>query len=172
MPLLNLRCPFIRPVATVALMAALLLPGLALASGSWAVPRFTPTWAELERDLRLLGLKSRPIARRPRPIAPAAVAATAVPNSSTEPVPVAGTSPGAAAAAGGSTAGTSNAPGGTDTAGANVQCKCSEPPPPPKCPEVAPAAPAVADPVKKKKRPSAPADPKKLDRKKYWWQEN
>lgn len=52
-----------------ALRLALLLvviPAVAHASGSWAVPRFTPTWAELQRDLKALGFQTTaPQKRRP-----------------------------------------------------------------------------------------------------------
>lgn len=63
------------------LLVALCVPATALASGSWAVPRFTPTWAELQRDLKALGFKSaaaqkRPARRRKAPPKTTAVAAT------------------------------------------------------------------------------------------------
>ena len=127
------------------LLASLLLPAVAFASGSWAVPRFTPTWAELERDLRLLGLRKRPTARPP--VARAAPAATVAANGAPPPggtrVP-AQTTPGAEVA--GKPTTLSNAPDSTNTSveppntGPGPVCKCPEPLPPPKCPDVAPIA--------------------------------
>ena len=166
--------PCLRRVATVALLTAVLAPHLAFASGSWAVPRFTPTWAELERDLRLLGLRKRPTIR---PIAarPPVRAVVAAP-------PVAATSPAGEVAATNPLP-VSNTPGETnqtEQAAGTPGCKCSEPLPPPKCPELAAPPPdaatdekGIAQPGNKKPAPKKkPPDAKKLNRKTYWWQEN
>ncbi|MBI3181170.1 MAG: hypothetical protein HYZ28_03400 [Myxococcales bacterium] len=161
-----------------ALAWALLAPREAAASGSWAVPRFTPTWAELERDLRTLGLKKRPIARAPTKPARA-------PAPTPKPT-------GEAAVAAGTGAGTGQVPATspvTEAAQTAPQpCKCPEAPPPP-CPAAAPPAPqtspAAQTPPAPPEKPSATAKPakavkkkgkpkesdKKGDRKNYWWQE-
>lgn len=53
-------------------VALLMVPSAAWASGSWAVPRFTPTWSELQRDLKALGFsastKKRPTPVRKKPL--------------------------------------------------------------------------------------------------------
>src|SRR5438309_2123951 len=101
-----------------ALALTLLVPAVASASGSWAVPRFTPTWAELERDLRALGMKSRP---KPRPIArPKPVETAANPPSGTgaPPLGTQGTSPTETAAQGNATqTSSSNPPPGGEQPG-------------------------------------------------------
>lgn len=164
------------------LTLGLTLPGAAAASGSWAVPRFTPTWAELQRDLALLGLQKR----RPRPVAkkvaspPTAVATTATPEQSPgEPQPA--STPGEeVGAAAGQRPPLINLPAWT---GGNGFCMCDQPQP--RCADgPAAAAPSEATPVKagtpaappdqagQKKKKKPPGDNKKLDRKKYWWQDD
>ena len=141
--------------------------GMAFASGSWAVPRFTPTWAEIEHELNALGAK-RPLPRRapparathaaaPQPAAgPPAVAAVSPQTPATAPA-VQSTLPGAVegAPAPGSTPGSPPAP---------CPCKCSEVPPA----TVTPTTPAVEPPAKAPTR--APKAPTKV-RRKYWWEE-
>ncbi len=132
--------------ATAVWIATLLLPSVAHASGSWAVPRFTPTWAELERDLRALGIKKRP--KKP-PTAPNPTAVAANPTAPATTDPQVSTNPTPPATTPTTTA--------TQDTGVNA-CVC---PPPPvlKCPDV-PAAPAT--PVKK---------PVKKGPKKSWYDE-
>lgn len=185
----------LRSLACAAYLVGLCLPDEAFASGSWAVPRFTPTWAELERDLKLLGQARRPVKRRVAKPQPQAVAAAT--TGTATPVD------GAAAAA---SAGTATTPAGggqelgivsflVNTLGVplgiypydpmSIACRCPVPggagagepgpPPPDQKPPDAVAQPPpdqkpAADTTKKQKK--KPVDSKKLDRKKYWWQED
>lgn len=163
-----------------ALGAVLMLPAAAEASGSWAVPRFTPTWAELERDLKLLGIKApakRATVRRPTPKKPVAVAEGGTKPIGTGPVE-GGVKPGDET---GSTTGAGDGRTGEGTVAGTVQpggqCKCPEAAPVPvqvRCPvneAVEPANGKAA--TDKQKRPAGkePAAPKKIQRKKYWWQD-
>jgi hypothetical protein len=160
----------------------------ARASGSWAVPRFTPTWAELERDLRALGIKRRPVARpAPKPV-PAPVP-TGEPKPPT-PNPnegVAGNTSGPGSEGSlGTTPDDGKVPAtspGSDVPG--PVCKCPEPVVP-KCPEAPAASEGISSqpekdppgekvpPAEKKKGTKKKGGKKgegKKDGKKYWWQD-
>jgi hypothetical protein len=189
----TLLCKHEARLALLALTAvALLVPASAQASGSWAVPRFTPTWAELERDLEAMGGKKRrgqAVARKAptrratgtgtgtgTTVGTAAVEGTQTTTGTGQEATVAttGTGTGAQTASGTDSAGTVAA------TGTQPPCQC---PPPTQlvCPDVVPAgataepAGGVKEPVKKKVKKGAPKPPaedkKKLERKKYWWQE-